>query len=458
MGDVVNTASRLQTHGRARHGRRRRRHPRRHRRRSCATRRSAPSSPGAARRRSTPGWPRRRSSRPAAAPAASTCRWSGATRERDVIDSLIAAAVRRRRAATVVVVGEAGMGKTRLVEEAAARAEVRARRHRARRARACPTARPTCGGRSPTPSARASARPSAPRPTTRAGPASTASRLALPAAQEPRSTGSPRACSTSSARPDALEGIDPTRAREEVTRSLVSYVEGWAAQQPVVVVLSDLHWADDAVLALGDALAERAGGPALRAARDGPVGAARAVAAADRALQPRRAPPRPARPRRGRGAARRARRRGARRAARRSCSTAAAATRSSSRSWSSLLGEGGGRTGVPAHAARPGRRSPRRAVAARAADHRQRRHPRPHASAASPSHLMAEKMPGLSSREVDRGPRRPRRQGPARRRRRGIYDVPLRPRARGRLRARSPRRRASRATTAWRTGSRRTPR
>ena len=29
--------------------------------------------------------------------------------------------------------------------------------------------------------------------------------------------------------PSALEGIDPTRAREEVTRSLVAYVEGWAA-------------------------------------------------------------------------------------------------------------------------------------------------------------------------------------------------------------------------------------
>src|SRR5690606_21972659 len=55
----------------------------------------------------------------------------------------------------------------------------------------------------------------------------------------------------------ALAGIDPGRAREEVSRSVVAIVEGLAAQRPVVVVLSDVHWADDAVLSLGATLMER---------------------------------------------------------------------------------------------------------------------------------------------------------------------------------------------------------
>src|SRR5437763_794050 len=55
----------------------------------------------------------------------------------------------------------------------------------------------------------------------------------------------------------SLGGIAPARAREEVQRSLLAFVEGWARQRPVVVLLSDLHWADDAVLELGDLLLEK---------------------------------------------------------------------------------------------------------------------------------------------------------------------------------------------------------
>jgi class 3 adenylate cyclase/tetratricopeptide (TPR) repeat protein len=54
-----------------------------------------------------------------------------------------------------------------------------------------------------------------------------------------------------------LHGIDPARAREEATAAVVAYVEGHATQRPVVLVLSDLHWADDLVLALLDELLER---------------------------------------------------------------------------------------------------------------------------------------------------------------------------------------------------------
>ena len=54
-----------------------------------------------------------------------------------------------------------------------------------------------------------------------------------------------------------LDGIDPARAREEVRRSLLTFIDGFARQQPVVVLLSDLHWADDLVLDLVDQLLER---------------------------------------------------------------------------------------------------------------------------------------------------------------------------------------------------------
>jgi class 3 adenylate cyclase/tetratricopeptide (TPR) repeat protein len=54
-----------------------------------------------------------------------------------------------------------------------------------------------------------------------------------------------------------LRGIDATRAREEATDAVVAFTEHYSKQQPVVVVLSDLHWADDVVLELVDTLLER---------------------------------------------------------------------------------------------------------------------------------------------------------------------------------------------------------
>jgi class 3 adenylate cyclase/tetratricopeptide (TPR) repeat protein len=55
----------------------------------------------------------------------------------------------------------------------------------------------------------------------------------------------------------ALRGIDPTRARDEAISAVVTYAEQFSMQRPVVVVLSDLHWADDLVLELVDTLLER---------------------------------------------------------------------------------------------------------------------------------------------------------------------------------------------------------
>jgi class 3 adenylate cyclase/tetratricopeptide (TPR) repeat protein len=54
-----------------------------------------------------------------------------------------------------------------------------------------------------------------------------------------------------------LDEIDAQRAREEAHRSVLSFIEGSARQRPVVVVLSDLHWADDVVFDMIDALADR---------------------------------------------------------------------------------------------------------------------------------------------------------------------------------------------------------
>ena len=54
-----------------------------------------------------------------------------------------------------------------------------------------------------------------------------------------------------------LRGIDPARAREEATSAVVTYAERFSLHRPVVVVLSDLHWADDLVLELVDTLLQR---------------------------------------------------------------------------------------------------------------------------------------------------------------------------------------------------------
>lgn len=49
---------------------------------------------------------------------------------------------------------------------------------------------------------------------------------------------------------DALPDVDPPRARQEARRSLHALISGLTGRQPVVLVLSELHWADDVVLDL----------------------------------------------------------------------------------------------------------------------------------------------------------------------------------------------------------------
>ena len=54
-----------------------------------------------------------------------------------------------------------------------------------------------------------------------------------------------------------LREIDPQRAREEASRSVLAFLEGATVSRPVVLVLSDLHWADDLVLDLVATLVDR---------------------------------------------------------------------------------------------------------------------------------------------------------------------------------------------------------
>jgi tetratricopeptide (TPR) repeat protein len=180
----------------------------------------------------------------------------GRSHERSSLDSMVDAAFRRRRATSILVVGEAGLGKTRLVEEVAARAEAE---HGAivfegacvpygeanvlwpvadglRAAMGVPVGTPA-------------------EETRRATVAFIREALAGKPDEEVERTA--EGILHLFGEPSALEEIDPARAREEVTRALIAHIEGWAAQRPVVVVISDLHWGDDALLQLGDAVTER---------------------------------------------------------------------------------------------------------------------------------------------------------------------------------------------------------
>jgi len=58
-------------------------------------------------------------------------------------------------------------------------------------------------------------------------------------------------------RDPAVDGRDPARAREAAVDAFVCFLEGHLRRRPVVLLLSDIHWADDDLLALIETLLVR---------------------------------------------------------------------------------------------------------------------------------------------------------------------------------------------------------
>jgi len=169
----------------------------------------------------------------------------GRDEELDVLRAALAAAVARRRAHLVVVAGEAGVGKTRLASELGREAERRfdtevLRGHcipygetnvwwpiGAMVASAC-AVDPTCPGE-----------------TTRQ-----ATRLCVQetlglADGDPELDRVTDGLLALMGQASTATDVDPQRAREDALRAGLTFLAGRAARRPLVLVLSDLHWADE---------------------------------------------------------------------------------------------------------------------------------------------------------------------------------------------------------------------
>ena len=193
---------------------------------------------------------------PGARPGRGAAPMVGRDEELGLLTSAVDTAVRRRRAQHLLVVAEAGMGKTRLAEEVASVAE---RDHGVAvlEGRCVPygeaniwwpvaeALRSTCEVNVADPLEVA-------RPLVEAQ-----AKVGLPMESEAEIERVTDGLLHLMGYEGPLTGIDPARAREEVRRSLLRFIDGFARQQPVIVLLSDLHWADDLVLELVDQVLEQ---------------------------------------------------------------------------------------------------------------------------------------------------------------------------------------------------------
>ncbi|HEV7888651.1 MAG TPA: adenylate/guanylate cyclase domain-containing protein, partial [Acidimicrobiales bacterium] len=174
--------------------------------------------------------------------------------ELGVLCNGLSLALTRRRTHLMLLLGEAGIGKTRLSEELAV---VAAEKHCARvlEGRCLPygeanvwwpvaEALRQASDITPDDDAAASAAKSQ---------AAVADALGL-AEDEPEVTRVAAGLRYLMGDAAAMADVDPTRAREEAVRSLQAYLEAAVSKRPLVLVLSELHWADTLVLELIDNL------------------------------------------------------------------------------------------------------------------------------------------------------------------------------------------------------------
>jgi class 3 adenylate cyclase/tetratricopeptide (TPR) repeat protein len=181
----------------------------------------------------------------------------GRDEELGVLRHALAAAVSRTRAHLVLLLGEAGIGKSRLAAElaGAARAEHDALVLEGR----CvpygeanvwwPVAealRQACG-----------IEPSDPAPVSAEKSRAAVVRATGLPADDPEAVRLSDGLRYLMGDEDALPHVDPARAAEDARRSLVTLLEALAGQQPIVLVLSELHWADRLVLDLVEHLLDR---------------------------------------------------------------------------------------------------------------------------------------------------------------------------------------------------------
>jgi len=192
---------------------------------------------------------------PGARPGRGAAPLVGRDAELGLLTRAIDTAVERRRAELVLVVAEAGMGKTRLAEEVAQLAELE---HGVTvlEGRCVPYGEANVWW--PVAEAlRSTCDVNVTDPVEVARPAVLArAKVGLPNDTDAEIERVTNGLLHVMGYEGPLTGIDPVRAREEVRRSLLAFIEGFGRQQPVIVLLSDLHWADSVVLELADQLLE----------------------------------------------------------------------------------------------------------------------------------------------------------------------------------------------------------
>ena len=259
MGDVVNTANRLQTAAQPGEVLVGPGHLRRHPPHRRATRRSSRSTPRAARSWCRPGGPTAPSlppglparaqpgaARSAASPSSACCATASRT---PICNARAVAAAPARRGRRRQVPAGRGAGQPRRGD--AQRAHPRGPLRALRRGQHL-----VAGGRRPAPRRRHPLERSR-RQGHRAGP-----HLGVHRAGRGRQPGRGRPGPPGPALPHGLRvraarrSTRPAPARRP-PRRVVTYAERFSAHRPVVVVLSDLHWADDLVLELVDTLLDR---------------------------------------------------------------------------------------------------------------------------------------------------------------------------------------------------------